>query len=186
MSKYCSKYLSHKKLNAIEFQCNMKSIQLNKSFKSMNQSQSMSEPMVPLLYLCASSIPACTGQGGVYPSMHWAEGCVSQHALERGVSARGGGLSAHGGRGCLSSGCLPRGVSVQLGVCPDGVSAWGCLPMEGVSARGGVVYLGGVCLWGLSACGALSAQGRGRCLHSGVSAQGVVCPVSGRHPPWTE
>ena len=28
-------------------------------------------------------IPACTVQGGVYPSMHWAGGCVSQHALGR-------------------------------------------------------------------------------------------------------
>ena len=31
-------------------------------------------------------IPACTGQGDVYPSMHWAGvGGVSQHALGRGM-----------------------------------------------------------------------------------------------------
>ena len=39
-------------------------------------------------------IPACTGQGVVYPSMHWV-----------GVSARGGGVSdqegSAGGGGCL-------------------------------------------------------------------------------------
>ena len=61
-------------------------------------------------------IPACTGQRGVYPSMHWAgrgvypsmhwaEGCVSQYALGR------GGVSQHtlGRRGCLprTSGWTP-------------------------------------------------------------------------------
>ena len=64
-------------------------------------------------------IPACTGQGGVYPSMYWAGMCVSQHALGRGVSAQG--VSAQGE--CLPKGvsawgvCLPRG----RGVCPGGV-----------------------------------------------------------------
>ena len=62
----------------------------------------------------AMPIPACTGQGEVYPSIHWAGVCVSQHAL---------------GRGCLPRGCLPRG-----GVCPGVVSAqgmWGCLSTQG-------------------------------------------------------
>ena len=36
------------------------------------------------------SIPTCTGQGGVYPRMLWAEGCVSQHALGRGSVCPGG------------------------------------------------------------------------------------------------
>ena len=186
MSKYCSKYLSHKKLNAIEFQCNMKSIQLNKSFKSMNQSQSMSEPMVPLLYLCASSIPACTGQGGVYPSMHWAEGCSnpSMHWKEGCLPGGGGGSVCPGGGvypgggECLTGG---GGVSAQwVSKNPGGylsrmgvLQRWGvCL---GVSTHGGgvcpwrgCIYLGGVCLWGLSACGRVVCPG-GR----EVSAQGV-------------
>ena len=54
----------------------------------------------------------------MYPSMHWAGGCVSQHALGRGVS---------------TGGFLPRGVSVQVGVClyrgnvcPGGVAESAC------------------------------------------------------------
>ena len=80
----------------------------------------------------------------VYLSMHWAGGCVSQHALGRGLSAQGvsaqdgvywGGVCPGGvypgwclSRGCLPRGCLPRGclprgylprrVSAQEGVCP--------------------------------------------------------------------
>ena len=46
----------------------------------------------------------------MYPSMHWAGGCVSQHALDRGC------VSQH----ALGRGCLP-------GVFCLGVSAWGCL-----------------------------------------------------------
>ena len=50
-------------------------------------------------------MPACTGGGGVYASMHWAGG-VSQDALGReGVSAQGGGVSPQGG--VLPGGCLP-------------------------------------------------------------------------------
>ena len=68
-------------------------------------------------------ITACTGQGIVYPSMHWTGGCASQHAL---------------GRGCLPGsvypegvcpwGCLPGWVSVQGVSTQRGVSAQGCLP----------------------------------------------------------
>ena len=47
-------------------------------------------------------IPACTGQGGMYPSMHWAGGCLS-------------GGSA-------------QGVSAQRGVSTQGVSATHPLP----------------------------------------------------------
>ena len=50
-------------------------------------------------------IPACTGQGGgLYPSMHWEVGWVSQHALGRGVYP-----SMHLEGGCLPKGCLPGG-----------------------------------------------------------------------------
>ena len=69
-------------------------------------------------------IPACTAKGrGLYPSMHWARGCVSQHALGRGVSALG--VSAQGG-------CLPGGVCLwsQRGCLPR------ALPGRGVSASG--------------------------------------------------
>ena len=45
--------------------------------------------------------------------MHWAGGCISQHALDRGMSAK--------------VECLPRGVSVQGGVC------LGVCPGRGVS-----------------------------------------------------
>ena len=45
----------------------------------------------------------CSSCGGVYPSMHWAGGCVSQHALGRGVCL--GGVCPGG---CLPRGCLPR------------------------------------------------------------------------------
>ena len=60
------------------------------------------------------------GVGRVYLSTHWAGGCVSQHALGRGVSAQGG-LSVQGGvcpggvcPGCLSRGCQPGGVSAPV------------------------------------------------------------------------
>ena len=68
--------------------------------------------------------------------MHWAGGCVSQHAL---------------GREDVCQGCLPRGVSawgcLPWGVCPgEGVSTQGrgCLP------RGGGVYPGGMSAQGVS------------------------------------
>ena len=48
---------------------------------------------------------------GLYPSLHWAGECVSQHALGLGLSIQGGV--------CLR-GCLPKGV-----VCPRGLSTWG-------------------------------------------------------------
>ena len=67
----------------------------------------------------------------VYPSMHWAEGCVSQHALGRGVSAQ---------RGCLPGEGVYPGVCVcPGGVSAQGVSAWGgCLP-RGVCLPGGCI-----------------------------------------------
>ena len=40
-------------------------------------------------------VPACAGQEGVYPRMHWAGGCASQYALGGGVCL-GGGVSAPG------------------------------------------------------------------------------------------
>ena len=99
--------------------------------------------------LLVDRIPSCTGQGGVYPSMHWAGGCVSQHALGKGVC-----IPACTGQGSVCpGGCLPRGVSAQGGVCPGGCLPiggvclgclpGGCLPMV-VSAQGGVCP-GGVC-----------------------------------------
>ena len=78
-------------------------------------------------------IPACTGQGCVYSSMH----------LAGGVSARGGvcpwGVSAQevsAQGGCLLEGEAVWGVSAQ-GVSSQGVSAWRCLPAR-VPAQGGV------------------------------------------------
>ena len=55
----------------------------------------------------------------MYPSMHWAGGCVSQHALGRGVC-----IPACTGQGVVCpGGCLNRRVSAR------GVSAEGmCLP----------------------------------------------------------
>ena len=58
-------------------------------------------------------------RGCVYPIMHWAGGCVSQHELGRGVSAQG--VSAQGG------------VPAQGVYLPRGVPAMGC------------TYLGGGC-----------------------------------------
>ena len=91
-------------------------------------------------------IPACTGQGFVYPSMHWAGVCVSQHALGR------AGL----GWGCVSQHALGRGV------CVRGVS---------VSSGGGVSreVQGGVCVQGVCMC---VSQG---CVLGGC-VQGRVCP----------
>ena len=45
------------------------------------------------------------GGGGVYPSMHWAGGCVSHPTLGGGVCQ---GVSVWG---CLPRGCLPGGMS---------------------------------------------------------------------------
>ena len=55
----------------------------------------------------------CSGRPGGCPSMHWAWGCVSQHAGSRGVSAWGV--------------CLPGG-----GVCPGGVYLGVCVCLGGV------------------------------------------------------
>ena len=46
------------------------------------------------------SAAVAAGGRGVYPNMHWAGGCVSQHALDGGVYP-----SMH-----WAGGCLPRGV----------------------------------------------------------------------------
>ena len=60
--------------------------------------------------------------GGVYPSMHWAGVCVSQHALGRGVSAQG--VCAWGCRGVCTGVVSVRGdVCPGVGVCPRGLSA---------------------------------------------------------------
>ena len=69
-------------------------------------------------------------QGGVYPSMHWAGGCVSQHTLGRGC------VSQHAlGKGCAQGVCLPRGCVCPGECLPRGVFAQGrCLP-RGVSVR---------------------------------------------------
>ena len=37
----------------------------------------------PSMHSVGVCIPACTGHGGVYPSMHWVGVCVSQHALDK-------------------------------------------------------------------------------------------------------
>ena len=63
---------------------------------------------------------------------------ISQHALCRGLSARGvsaggfllGGVSAQGDVCPSTGGCLARGVSGQGGVCQ-----WGCLPRGGVVSQ---------------------------------------------------
>ena len=84
-------------------------------------------------------------------------GCVSHHALGRGLYP-----SMHWAWGCLSGGCLP------MGVCPWGVCPGGCL-LRGVSAGGsawGVSAQGGVCL-GVSAW---------EICPRGLCAQGCVCP----------
>ena len=57
----------------------------------------------------AMSIPACTGQGCVYPSMHWAGGgvciptCSGQGVSARGWCLPGGGVCAGG---CITA-CTP-------------------------------------------------------------------------------
>ena len=102
-------------------------------------------------YLC---IPAYTGQGCVYPSMH----CLGVSAY--GVSAQGGWGVCPGWVGCLLRGgwvvsawggwgvclrgvclrgvclgvsakgrCLPRGDFCPGGVCPRGVCSGGCIPV---------------------------------------------------------
>ena len=63
-------------------------------------------------------IQACTGQGCVYPSMHWG-GCVY--------------LSMHWAGGCLPGGCLSRGAYWLGGVCPEDLPR-GCRP-RGVSVK---------------------------------------------------
>ena len=73
-------------------------------------------------------IPACTGQGCVYPSMHWPEGVYPSMHWAGGVSAWG----------CVPRGCIP--ACTGQGVClPGVVYPGGCLPrgcLLGVSALG--------------------------------------------------
>ena len=76
-------------------------------------------------------IPACTGKGGLYHSMHWAVG----GGLYPSMHWAGGCVypSMHWARGCLPGSVCPEGVSVQGGVCtggvwPGGVCPRGCLP----------------------------------------------------------
>ena len=84
-------------------------------------------------------IPACTGQGCVYPSMHWPGGVYPSMHWAGGVSAWG----------CVPRECIP--ACTGQGVCLPG----GCLP-KGVSAQGvstgGVCLGGGVCQWCLPQC----------------------------------
>ena len=108
-----------------------------------------------------------SGWWGVYPSIHWAGGCVSRISIvSRGVSAWG--------RVCV---CVcAQGVSAQGGgVCPGR----GCLPREGLPAQGVCIQEG--CLPG----GYLPQFMLGDtplCVSGGMSA-----PVhAGIHPPWTE
>ena len=80
-------------------------------------------------------IPACTGQGCVYPSMHWPGGVYpSMHWAGNvsawGVCAQGVYPSMH-----WAGGVSAWGVSTQGGVCPGGVY-WGCLPWGRMSASG--------------------------------------------------
>ena len=81
------------------------------------------------------SVSHSVHSGEVYPSVHWAVVCVSQHALERGLYPSmhwaGGYVSQHALGGCVypsmhwvggvPMGCVPRCV------CP-GCVAGGCLP----------------------------------------------------------
>ena len=72
-------------------------------------------------------IPPCTAWRGVYPSMHWAGGCLPGECLPRGgvclgVSAQG--VTTQGGV-CLWSGGVCRGGSAW-GVSASG--PWGVYP----------------------------------------------------------
>ena len=111
-------------------------------------------------HLLVDRIPACTGQGGVYPSMHWAGGCIPACTGQGGVYPSmhwaGAYPSMHWAGGCLSSGMSPQG-----GVCPEG----------GVFPQGGDVgCLPRGCLPG------------GRCLPTGCLAPGPETDT----PPWIE
>ena len=76
---------------------------------------------------------AAVASVGVYPSMHWAGGCVSQHihCIHGGVCL-GEGLCMYvcqggvcPGRGCLPGRCLPKSMLGDTSPC---VSPEGCLP----------------------------------------------------------
>ena len=93
---------------------------------------------------------------GVYPRMHWAGGCVSQHALGRRVSAWGipaWGVYLPRGCNCVggvpAGGYLPRVVYLPGGfTCPGGVPAGGCRSTcPGGCLPGGCLPL---VLWGVS------------------------------------
>ena len=45
------------------------------------------DPPMTAVAVGGGSSSGVSARGGVYPSTHWAEGCVSLHALGRGVSA---------------------------------------------------------------------------------------------------
>ena len=110
-------------------------------------------------------IPACTGQGSVYPSMHWAVGEGVYPSMHWAV-----------GRVCIPActgqwGCVCPGVCLAKDVSVQEVSAWGCLP-RGVSAK-------------VDVCLAVSERGclpRG-CLPGGCLSRGCLPEgCGGRHP----
>ena len=74
-------------------------------------------------------IPACTGQGCVYRSMHLAGGVSAWGGVCPGGVYPGGvcpwGMSAQ--KVSAQGGCLLKGEAAW-GVSTQGVSAWGCLP----------------------------------------------------------
>ena len=58
-------------------------------------------------------MPACTAQGGMYPSMHWAEGvCIPACTGQ--------------GEGCLPGGCLPGCVCCG-GLAGESAQGRGCV-----------------------------------------------------------
>ena len=136
-----------------------------------------------------------SGQGGMYPSMHWARGYVSQHALGTGVcipACTGQGvypsmhwagvcIPACTGQGCVSQHALGRGVCIPVctgqgcvsqhalgrGVYPSMHWAGGCLP-RGWCVSQHALGMVGVCPGGI--CPGVSAGGGGL-------PRGCVCVV---------
>ena len=96
-------------------------------------------------------IPACTGQGGVYPRVSArGKGCLAGEGdvcLGEGVSARGRGclpgeVGVSASEVCVPRGCLPGGVCLGGGVCWAVVSAGGGLPGGGVCQT---IFFNGIC-----------------------------------------
>ena len=84
-----------------------------------NTCENITFPLQSITRMHSSRMRNVCSSSHVYPSMYWAGGCVSQHALGRGCLSKG--VSAKGG--CLSRGCLPRGcIPVCTGA--DTPSSW--------------------------------------------------------------